>query len=245
MGGGHLSYMKEIEMLCRAGFRVFSYDHTGCMCSEGENTGGFAQSLCDLDDCIKALKADSNIDTTDISVVGHSWGGYSTLNICALHPDVKRIVVLSGFLSVEIMVNSMFKGVLSPYRKHIMEIERGSNPDYLSYDAISTLQNATAKALLIYSDNDPLIAKNVHYDALCSALEVKDNIEFMLVSGKGHNPNYTHDAVSYLATLAPAMKRAARLTRDEDKEDFKNSFDWHRMTSQDEDVWAKIIGFLK
>ena len=55
-GGGHRSYMKEIEMLCRQGYKVFSYDHTGCMESQGENTNGFAQSLHDLDDCLTALK---------------------------------------------------------------------------------------------------------------------------------------------------------------------------------------------
>jgi hypothetical protein len=55
-GGGHRAYMTEIEMLCRHGYRVFAYDHTGCMESEGENTKGFSQSLNDLDCCIKALK---------------------------------------------------------------------------------------------------------------------------------------------------------------------------------------------
>ena len=30
-GGGHRSYMKEIEKLCKHGFLVFAYDHTGCM----------------------------------------------------------------------------------------------------------------------------------------------------------------------------------------------------------------------
>ena len=57
--GGHRSYMKEIEMLCRHGYLVFAYDHTGCMESGGENPNGMAQSLCDLNDCLCTLKADS------------------------------------------------------------------------------------------------------------------------------------------------------------------------------------------
>ena len=59
MGNGHRAYMREIERLAKAGFLVFSYDHTGCMESGGESTNGFAQSLKDLDDCFKALKAES------------------------------------------------------------------------------------------------------------------------------------------------------------------------------------------
>ena len=51
MGNGHRAYMREIERLAKAGFLVFSYDHTGCMESGGESTNGFAQSLKDLNDC--------------------------------------------------------------------------------------------------------------------------------------------------------------------------------------------------
>ena len=79
-GGGHRSYMKEIEMLCKHGFLVFAYDHTGCMESEGVNPNGMAQSLRDLNDCITALKQVARFANLDISVMGHSWGGFSSLN---------------------------------------------------------------------------------------------------------------------------------------------------------------------
>ena len=81
MGGGHRSYFREIETLAKKGYLVFSYDHTGCMESEGENTRGFAQSLNDLDCCVKALKKVDFLKGFDISVIGHSWGGFSSMNI--------------------------------------------------------------------------------------------------------------------------------------------------------------------
>ena len=56
MGGGHRSYMREIETIAKKGYLVFAYDHTGCMESGGETTGGFSQSLMDLDDVLTALK---------------------------------------------------------------------------------------------------------------------------------------------------------------------------------------------
>ncbi len=245
-GSGHRSYMKEIEKLCSEGCRVFAYDHTGCMESGGTGARGFSQSLRDLDDCLKALKSNENVNTTDITVIGHSWGGFSTLNIAALHPDVKKIVVLSGFVSVEKIVKQNLSGILKSYRKHIMRLEAETNPDYVGYDAVKTLQNAGTEALLIYSDNDHLVHKNIHYDALCSALRGKENIELMLVSGKGHNPNYTADAVACLGELAVRTKKEAkRLKTAEEKEAFKNSFDWERMTAQDDAVWEKIFDFLK
>ena len=100
-GGGHRSYMKEIQKLAKEGYLVFAYDHTGCMTSGGEGAGGLCQSLRDLDDCLKALKQDPAIAAKELYVVGHSWGGFSTLNIAKYHPDVKKIVVLAGFVSIE------------------------------------------------------------------------------------------------------------------------------------------------
>ncbi len=243
-GGGHRSYMKEIERLCAAGYRVFAYDHTGCMESGGAGANGFTQSLCDLDDCLKTLKADSTVNTADISVMGHSWGGYSTLNIAALHPDVRRIAVLAGPISTDRMVEQNFAGSLKGYRRHILDLEAAANPGYVRADATVTLRHADTRALLIYSDNDPLVRMDMHYDTLYSALMDCDRVEFLLESGKGHNPNYTADAVAYLAELGEATKKASKLKTAAEREHFRNSFDWERMTAQDEAVWARILSFL-
>lgn len=242
-GGGHRSYLKEIEKLASFGYRVFAYDHTGCMESDGENTGGLSQSLCDLNDVLNTIKADANVNTECITVIGHSWGGYSTLNISALHPDIKKIVVLSGFISVKRMTEQNFKGFLRFYVNDIIKLEGRSNPEFIAYDAIETLKNSPVNALLIYSDNDHLVNREYHYDTLYNALKDNENIEFILESKKGHNPNYTREAVKYLAEYSEAALRAAELSPSE-KEKFRNSFDWNIMTEQDEEIWSKIREFL-
>ena len=71
MWSGHMGYMKEIEMLARHGYLVYSYDHTGCMESGGDFTNGFAQSLHDLDNCLSALEKLSELKDYEISVMGH------------------------------------------------------------------------------------------------------------------------------------------------------------------------------
>ena len=246
-GSGHTAYMKEIELLCRHGYLVFAYDHTGCMESDGETPNGMAQSLCDLNDCISTLKSDKRFENYDFSVVGHSWGGFSTLNISALHPDISHIVVFSGFVQVEMLVNAYFGGILKPYRKPIMELEKSSNPEFIKDNAIETLKESKAKALLIYSDDDKLCSKAVHYDALKNALEGRENISFILEHSKGHNPNYTVDAVAHLGEFIAArtklLKQKKPLTY-EQKKAFISSFDWNRMTAQDELVWNKIFEHL-
>ncbi len=248
MGGGHLSYMREIEKLCFAGYLVFAYDHTGCMESGGETTGGLAQSLCDLNDLLNTLKADENYRSFDISVIGHSWGGFSAMNISSLHPDVSHVVVMSGFVSVEKMVNSFFGGILKPYRKCIMEIERKSNPGFVSSDGVKALENTKGKVMLIYSDNDSLCKKEVHFDELKSKLSDRENVTFILEKNKGHNPNFTENAVEYkdkfFACLTKKTKKKELETKKE-KDAFKKSFDWYRMTEQDEKVWKEIFKFLE
>jgi len=246
-GGGYRSYMKEIELLCRHGYLVFAYDHTGCMASGGKTPNGMAQSLRDLDDCFKMLKSDSRFSGLDFSVVGHSWGGFSTMNICALHPEISHIVVLSGFVSVKLLIESFFGGILKYYRKAIWELECRSNPDYVNFHGVESLSKTDAKVLLVYSDNDQRCSKSVHYDTLAAGLADKENVELLLVTGKGHNPNYTEDAVQYLGEYLAALQQKTKkkeLETTEQKSAFLASFDWDRMTKQDDTVWAKIFETL-
>lgn len=242
-GGGHRSYMKEIELLCRHGYLVFSYDHTGCMESGGENIGGFSQSLVDLNDCLNALKATERCRALDFSVMGHSWGGFSTANICALHPDVSHIVVLSGFVAVETLVNQFFGGIMKGYRKPILALD--PNPDFFRCNAVESLSGTDAQVLLVYSENDKMVSRAVHFDALKAGLSHKENIRFLLEKNKGHNPNYTEDAVAYLGQYsADVAKKAKNLTTEEARMVYRGSWNWDRMTDQDIIVWAEIFKTL-
>lgn len=244
-GGGHRAYMKEIEMLARHGYRVLSYDHTGCMESGGETPNGLAQSLCDLNDCIMAIKADERFEGTDISVMGHSWGAFSTLNISALHPEISHIVALSGFVSVEEMVNMFFGGLMKGYRKAIFALERESNPEFVKFNAIESLSNSDTKALLIYSEDDPMCRVR-HYELLKDGLKDKENVELILVNGKAHNPNYTAEAVKYLGEFSASRAKLLKNKKatKEEKARFVASFDWNKMTEQDANLWEKIFTHL-
>jgi hypothetical protein len=72
-------------------------------------------------------------------------------------------------------------------------------------------------------------------------------MDLLLLKGKGHNPNYTLDAVAYLGEyLAKKQKLLKRglLSTDAQKKEFLASWDWNRMTAQDEDVWDRIFASL-
>ncbi|MBQ3518107.1 MAG: alpha/beta fold hydrolase [Clostridia bacterium] len=244
-GGGHSAYMREIELLCRHGFTVFAYDHTGCMESGGAGTNGLSQSLHDLDDCLRALKANEKYKNKRFSIMGHSWGGFSTMNICALHPEVTHIVAMAGFPSVEALFRSAAKGMLAPLRHVFLKEEAKSNPAYCNHSAFDALQNCRVPCLLIYGEKDMLCTKKGFYDPLCKTLADNKNISLMLCNGKGHNPNYTQSAEKYLAQYGKERKKFAKTKPSADqKQAFVASYDWRAMTDQDEAVWEKIFEVL-
>ncbi len=244
LGGGHRSYMKEIEKLASHGYRVFAYDNTGCMASEGERTGGLSQSLADLRDCLTALKADPQVDMADYAVMGHSWGGYATMNIAACHPDVKCLVALAGFVSVGMMVKQSFPGILSLYRKHIMALERESNPTTYHLAATDTLAKTTARVLLLHSEDDETVSYKLHFGALKEALAGKENITLLTVKDRGHNPNYTPDAVVLKKEMSHELEHLPGGITEEQKAAFRASFDWDKITEQDDAVWEQIFRHL-
>lgn len=247
MGGGHRSYFREIETLAKKGYLVFSYDHTGCMESEGENTRGFSQSLNDLDCCIKALKGLESLKGYDISVMGHSWGGFSSMNIPALHPEISHIVAMSGFISVSEMLKQIFYGIKG-YYSYFYAVEEKNNPVFSKVNTVDSLRDTKTKALIIHSADDKTVNGKKHFEVMKKELSKNSNIEFLLLNGKNHNPNYEGYAVAYkdefFKTLSQKLKKH-ELSTDKQKQEFVKSFDWWKMTAQDEKVWKIIFDFLE
>ena len=68
------------------------------------------------------------------------------------------------------------------------------------------------------------------------------------MKNKGHNPAYTEDAVTYKDAFFKDFQKAVRkkkLETPEQQQAFMPTFDWKRMTEQDEAVWNPILSHLK
>ena len=247
MGNGHASYMPEINVLCAHGYTVFTYDHTGTRASEGEGIGGFSQSLADLDGAVAFVREMPEYKSADISVIGHSWGGFSTMNIPSLHPDIKHAVAISGFISPRAIQDQVLGGLLKLYRKAVFECERQALSDYAHTDARETLKNTKTRVLIIHSRDDTVCRFENHFEKLERAVGDNDSITFMAVDGKKHKPHYTLDALAYEGEFVRKMREKLRkneLSTDEEKASFRALYDWRRMTAQDMDVWNTIFDFL-
>lgn len=247
MGCGHRAYMKEIECLARHGYMVYSYDHTGCADSEGACIGGFGTAPADLNACLNALKAEKPMGERRISVMGHSWGAFSTMNIAPYHPDVCHLVALAGPIGTKTMVEQSVPGPLALYRKHIMEMEKRANPEFAVRDGRKSLADAKMPVLVIHSTDDKTVSYKRHFKALETALSHKDNITFLTVTRKGHNPNYTEEAVQYKYKLFADLKKRSKkglMKTAEQKKAFRDAWDWNAVTEQDPKLWQIIFDFL-
>lgn len=248
MGNGHNAYFREIENLCKKGYLVYSYDHTGCYRSEGEHIYGLTGSLSDLDDCITALVRERGLKEEEISIIGHSWGGFSTMNILAYHPNIHSIVAMAGFISVKVMHKQTIPFFLAPFRKRLFEIEKQTNPRFADSNAIKVLEKTERPALIIHSMDDKTVSFKPNFEALSRALIDKTNIEYLLVNGSGHSPHFTSTAFSLMTSFFKdhhKMKKDGLLETDDQKEEFLYSYDWLAMTEQSEYVWEQIFKFLE
>lgn len=247
MGGGHRSYFREIETLAKKGYLVFSYDHTGCMESEGENTKGFSQSLNDLDCCINALRNINKLKGFDISVMGHSWGAFACMNIPSLHPEISHAVAMSGFVSVKEMIKQIFYGIKNLYQ-YFYAIEEKNNPVFSKVSTVDSLKNTQTKVLIIHSEDDKTVNSKKHFEVMKRDLSSNKNVEFLLLKDKNHNPNFEADAVAYKDEFFKILSKKLKkheLSTESQKKAFVDSFDWWKMTAQDERVWKKVFDFLE
>ena len=201
MGCGHASYLNEIDLLTSRGYTVFTYDHTGTSESGGKDIGGFSQSLSDLDRAVAFVRSLDGYSETKLSVIGHSWGGFSTMNIAAIHPDITHAVAISGFISTKAIQDQALSGILRLYRPLVYKLERDALPDYYLYDGRESVKAAkNTRVLFIHSRDDKTCHFRDHFEKLREALSGEDRVEFLALENKKHHPQYTEDAVKASAT---------------------------------------------
>lgn len=228
--GGHRSYMVEIETLCRHGYTVFAYDTTGCFESEGKSIIGVSQFLADLDWAIKDLKKNEIFKKyKNVYAIGHSSGSYAVLNILNYHDDIEKVIAISGFASIEILLSTWLKGFAKLGKKAIFNYEKTQNPEYAESCAINKLNTTSSKVLIVHSKDDSTVPYKNNIDVMKNSI-TNPNVEYMLFDNKKHNPNYTFDAVCYMEKVFKSKE-------------FQNA-DWVRMTTQDPVFWNRAFEFL-
>ena len=248
IGAGHLAYFKEIELLARHGYTVYSYDHTGCVSSEGDGITSFSQGVHDLDNVINAIKNTDQFKDTTFKLVGHSWGGYSAMNVVVFQPKVTHVVSLAGFLSARALCSQYIPSFVQRYVKEVMDDERMKNPKYADLDAQYSLKESTAKLMYLQSKDDDMVKYNYAMEPLKSALGERKDTYFLSFENRRHDPYLTDRAVALdveRTEKQKKLKKAGKLSTEAEKNEFKNSYDPNALNELDPVVWEKIFEFLQ
>ena len=239
LGAGHTAYLAEIEYLCKNGLQVLTLDYTGCDKSGGDGMISVNRPSRDVIELLDYLKPEE-----ELSVVGHSLGGYTALNVIRVVDKIKRGVIISGFLFSKQMLGHFIKNRLIHYL--VERVERKNDPAIARADNGKYLKTTTDRLLFIASEDDPMVPFSIGA-GLAQTLG-NDKLEFLIEQNKKHNPTYTVEA---LAFMQESFGEFAKKVNDgtlktlEDKQAFFADRPAAKMTAQDPRVMDRIVEFIK
>lgn len=239
LGPGHTAYLREIEELAKHGYKVLTLDYTGCGESKGKRLDSMNMPTLDTMELLDYLKLD-----TPVVLIGHSLGGYTTLNLINLRKDIDRAVIISGFLSIESLVS--YSVPLSFIVSRIMKYERKTVPQYAEIDNTTYLKETKDNLFFIHSEDDPMVPYSISLEIVESINN--PSIKIHKLKDRKHNPNYTDDAVKYLNDIFGEyydLIDKKVIKTDEDKINYFKDVSIDRLTEQDEKIIDEIINFIK
>ena len=239
LGPGYRPYFAEIEVLCRAGYRLLTLDYTGCGASGGERLPSCNAPTRDAAELLERLKP-----SEELIPVGHSLGGYTALNLTNLLPEVRRAVIISGFVGIADEMMGFVK--LRVLANRVKRFERKLDPRYGSLDNRAYLSATRDKLLWIQSTDDPVVS--YRYNAGLVKRIGNPNVRVLTVEGKKHMPQYTKEALRNMNRWLGEYDRLVRekkLNTPEEKQAYFADKPVAAMTEQDPAVIGEILRFIR
>lgn len=191
-GGGHISYMPEIDFLVKNGYDVFAYDATGNDESEGESVRGLPQGLLDLGEAVDFVKQQLREDQLPLFLYGHSWGAYAVMSYLAIDEEIEAAVALAGFNN---SLDKLLEEGERRYGKKIKGLEGYMKGyEWVKFGEIATatslegLALTKADVLIIQSRDDHMIDFNHSFLYFKNHLKHKKNIYFLAFNDRAHDP---------------------------------------------------------
>ena len=239
LGPGHVAYLREIECLAKRGYKVLTLDYTGCGESSGKNMRSLNQPTRDVMELLNLLKLKE-----EIVLMGHSLGGYTALNIINLRNDIKKAVILSGFLSMPLLLPTFIKS--KSIVDKVLKYEKKIDPEYYALDNLVYSSTTNDKIFFIQSEDDQMVP---YINALKVVEEIENPcIRKLRMNHRKHNPNYTDDAVKYMNGVFGKyyqLIKNKQIKTNQDKIDYFKDKSLERMTNQDQELFDQIQAFFE
>ena len=232
MYSDHRSYLQEIGYLVNNGFLVLAYDSLGYGASGTNSIKGFGNNTKSLDIVIKYVK--TKYPQFDIYLIGHSLGAYATLSVLKYHNDIKKICVLSPFVSYYKELKNMTQTRFLSFFVYIIDLFK--NGKYACINTKKILTKYKGEALVISSKDDSIISFN-------NTKYLMDNFKdfnYIIEETKDHNPDYTNDAVKKLKEF----RKNLSILKDQELVNYMNHLDFKKLGELDFKIMNQIVDFL-
>lgn len=240
-GAGHNAYTTEIVYLARQGYLVLGYDNTGCVMSDGKKIGGLTQGAIDVEYAIRFVAKDERLCLYKRILVGHSWGGYSAMNIFSTQEYVDGVVAMCGFDSAYQIIADMskryfggFSYLIYCYARLFDRLRFGK---YGALSAKKSLQKSEVPVLLLYGEKDGVVYYKTNGKKILETVSDKNNIQSITYPEKGHSVYLTPSAENYMKEIFSKI-----LSPQADKS-IASNINYSLITEEDFSVMEKIKEF--
>ena len=159
----HESYIGIIMWFKTHGWRVFTYDATGCGNSEGRNAIGLVQSAVDLDSALSFASGYDGLSDLPVYIMGHSWGGFAAAAVLGIRKrDIRAVVSVSGYAYPEEMLMLGAEYVLGKplallFTPFAVLTHRARSGRYARLDAVSAINGCDVPVLIVHGEKDDYV----------------------------------------------------------------------------------------
>ncbi len=244
-GGGHRSYMTEINTFAQNGFAVLAYDNTGTFTSQGKSLVGFSQGVKDLKAAIEYSDSNEKLKRLPKILVGHSWGGYS---VCQSLADSEGISGAVTFSAPETGYQALcgFVGknasILLPLFKLIFLLKEGKTALVKCSDIVA---RTTVPTLMLHGDCDPVVTPSAS-PITNPAVQSNNNVTTIMYENRCHNVYQTAESEEYLGEVMAGIEALKKIKNPSREEiEFCYDIDYELITREDPVVMQNVINFMK
>lgn len=251
MGEGHLPYLPEIKALVESNYLVFSFDNTGCVSSDGNGVKGFPQGVIDLKNALDYIEMDSILSSMFIGLYGHSWGGYSVMNV--LHEEqhqVKAVLERSGPVSSKAIFMSVAEKKIGSkallFGPFVSLVEYIKFKKIAGYNAIDAINNTDIPILLMQGKKDSVVPIQISPVAKASSIS-NSKVKSRILEDEGHEFLRSRQALKYQKDLLQNLDKLKAEYGEiplKKKQEIMKNFDKRRFNELDSETMNEVICFF-
>jgi dipeptidyl aminopeptidase/acylaminoacyl peptidase len=196
--GQHRMFISLARQLCQVGFVVLRFDFSGC----GESSGEYrdvtiTQQIEETKQVIDFVAEHPNVDTANITLLGHSMGGAIAASVAAIDTRIQQLILLSpvaeplhdilGILGQERYQQCLQEGIVN-YEG--FEIGKDLFCSLSQVDPLAGIHKFKGNVLLIHGSEDvetPL--QNAYQYQVVLERRLKSHCELRIIAGADHTYN--------------------------------------------------------